>query len=91
MELMMLMLNGIFRMYKPNFNGRRAQETSRKIEEKFLTPQWVVEQKTMFSWDNIIGSKIYYTSHLIFIHIWLAASYFHKHLPNAAPDSSQTV
>ena len=33
----------IFRMYKPNFNGRRAQETSRKIEEKFLTPQWVFD------------------------------------------------
>ena len=31
--------DGIFRMYKPNFNGRRAQETSRKIEEKFLTSQ----------------------------------------------------
>jgi len=27
------------RMYKQNFNGRRAQETSRKIEDKFLTPQ----------------------------------------------------
>ena len=58
----------MFRIYKPNFNGRRAQETSRKIEEKFLTSQWVDDTifkksadvfykwyRTIYTWYNIIS------------------------------------